>query len=54
MAYVLERLGSDEVEQLVSQAIAELPGPLIRRNPTLSNPFVRAKVYELACGEPRE
>jgi len=54
MAYVLERLGSDEVQQLISQAIAELPSPLVRRNPTLSNPFVRAKVYELACGEPRE
>lgn len=54
MAYVLESLGSEQVEQLVAQAIAELPGPLVRRNPTLTNPFVRAKVYELACGEPRD
>jgi len=53
MAYVLEQLGADEVEHLIAQAIAELPGPIVRRNPTLSNPFVRAKVYELACGEPR-
>ena len=34
------------------QAVAALPEPLVRRNPTLSNPFVRGKVYELACGEP--
>ncbi len=54
MAYVLESLGAEEVEQLVAQAIAELPGPLVRRNPTLSNPFVRAKVYELACGNPQD
>ena len=29
-----------------------LPEPIVRRNPTLSNPFVRGKVYELAGGEP--
>ena len=29
-----------------------LPAPIVERNPTLSNPFVRIKVYELACGEP--
>jgi hypothetical protein len=54
IAYVLERLDAEEIEHLVAQAIAELPGPIVRRNPTLSNPFVRAKVYELACGEPRD
>ncbi len=52
IAYVLEQLGSAEVDHLVAQALAALPEPLIRRNPTLSNPFVRAKVYELACGDP--
>ena len=52
MSYVLEQLGPDEVDRLVEQAIAALPEPLVRRNPTLSNPFVRGKVYELACGEP--
>jgi hypothetical protein len=36
----------------VEQAVESLPGPLVRRNPTLSNPFVRARVYELAGGEP--
>jgi hypothetical protein len=52
MSYVLEQLGPDQVERLVEQAVAALPEPLVRRNPTLSNPFVRGKVYELACGEP--
>jgi hypothetical protein len=52
MSYVLEQLGPERVDELVAQAIAALPEPLIRRNPTLSNPFVRGKVYELACGEP--
>jgi hypothetical protein len=52
MSYVLEQLGPDEVNRLVEQAVAALPEPLVRRNPTLSNPFVRGKVYELACGEP--
>ncbi len=54
MAYVLEQLGPTELEHLVTQALAALPAPLIRRNATLSNPFVRAKVYELACGKPLE
>jgi hypothetical protein len=52
MAYVLEQLGPAELEHLVNEAIAALPEPLTRRNPTLSNPFVRGKVYELACGKP--
>jgi hypothetical protein len=50
--YVLEQLGPDQLKCLVEQAIRLLPEPLVRRNPTLSNPFVRVKVYELACGEP--
>jgi len=52
IAYVLAQLGPGELEHLISRAIAALPEPLIRRNPTLSNPFIRGKVYELACGEP--
>jgi biotin operon repressor len=52
MAYMIEQLSPEQLDGLVSQAIQELPEPLVRRNPTLSNPFVRAKVYELACGTP--
>lgn len=49
---VIERLPAHELEDLVKRAVAALPEPIVRRNPTLSNPFVRGKVYELACGEP--
>lgn len=49
---VIEQLHPEEVEELVRRAVASLPTPIVRRNPTLSNPFVRAKVYELAAGEP--
>lgn len=49
---VIEQLGADELQSLVRRALGTLPEPIVRRNPTLSNPFVRAKVYELACGEP--
>jgi len=52
--YVLEQLGQDQLDLLVEKAIRLLPEPLVRRNPTLSNPFVRAKVYELACHEPTD
>lgn len=50
--HVIARLEAEELQRLVSQALALLPDPITRRNPTLSNPFVRGKVYELACGEP--
>jgi hypothetical protein len=52
IALVIERLHPEEVETLVRRALATLPAPIVRRNPTLSNPFVRAKVYELAAGDP--
>jgi biotin operon repressor len=48
MAYMIEQLSPEQLDELVQQAIAQLPEPLVRRNPTLSNPFVRSKVYELA------
>jgi hypothetical protein len=50
--YVLEQLGPIEVERLLKQALELLPEPIVRRNRTLSNPFIRSKVYELACGDP--
>jgi hypothetical protein len=49
---VIEKLRPDELQELVEKAVASLPEPIVRRNPTLSNPFVRGKVYELAGGEP--
>ena len=52
IALLLEQLDEEEVRRLVDEAVASLPKPLVRRNPTLGNPFVRAKVYELAGGEP--
>ena len=52
MAYMLEQLGPVKVQGLIQRALELLPEPLVRCNPTLSNPFVRGKVYELACGEP--
>jgi biotin operon repressor len=50
--FLIDQLAPEDLDRLVAQALALLPEPLIRRNPTLSNPFVRAKVYELASGEP--
>jgi hypothetical protein len=49
---VIGSLRPDEVDELVRLAVASLPEPIVRRNPTLSNPFVRGKVYELAGGDP--
>ena len=49
---VIGSLGPEELQALVRRALGSLPEPIVRRNPTLSNPFVRAKVYEMACGEP--
>jgi hypothetical protein len=49
---VISSLSPGELEDLVRRAVDSLPEPIVRRNPTLSNPFVRGKVYELACGEP--
>jgi hypothetical protein len=50
IAYMIEQLSPEELNRLVAQAVKLLPEPIVRRNPTLSNPFVRGKVYELACG----
>jgi hypothetical protein len=54
ISYVLERLGAEHLDELLKEAIRLLPTPIVRRNPTLTNPFVRVKVYELACGNPEE
>lgn len=52
IALVIESLPAEEVDDLVRRAVVLLPEPIVRRNPTLSNPFVRGKVYELAGGDP--
>ncbi len=49
---VISSLAPDELNALIERAVTSLPDPIAKRNPTLSNPFVRARVYELACGEP--
>jgi biotin operon repressor len=54
ISYALEQLGPEEIDRLLKQALDLLPEPIVRRNPTLSNPFVRSKVYELACGIPQD
>lgn len=46
----LNNLDRDELQKLVDQAVASLPPPMVRNNPTLTNPFVRGRVYEMAIG----
>ena len=52
ISYVLDQLRPEELERLLEEALSLFPEPIVKRNPTLSNPFVRGKVYELACGDP--
>jgi hypothetical protein len=54
ISYVIEQLRPDDLERLLEEALSLLPEPIVKRNPTLSNPFVRGKVYELACGDPND
>ncbi|MFO0956503.1 MAG: helix-turn-helix domain-containing protein [Isosphaeraceae bacterium] len=50
----LNNLDRDELQKLIDQAIATLPPPMVRNNPTLTNPFVRGRVYEMAIGSESE
>ena len=52
ISLLIERLHPEELARLVDIAVSALPEPIVRRNPTLSNPFVRGKIYELAGEEP--
>ncbi len=52
--YVLARLRPEKLNKLLEEAQCLLPEPVVRRNPTLSNPFIRTKVYELAIREGNE
>jgi hypothetical protein len=40
-------MSPDRLAELVRRTVAELLPPLARRNPTIGNPFVQAKVVEL-------
>jgi hypothetical protein len=46
-ANAIDALSPGRLAELVQRAVSELPPPLARRNPTIGNPFVRAKVVEL-------
>jgi hypothetical protein len=43
----LAKLEPGRLEELVRRALAELPPPLTRSNPTVGNAFVKAKILEL-------
>lgn len=45
---LIGNLKRDELERLIRQAVGSLPEPLIKRNPSITNPLIRARVYELA------
>ncbi len=47
-ARTIASLSPGEVAAWLAQAVQVLPPPFVRKNPTLTNPFVRAKVVELA------
>lgn len=51
---LLATLGPERLAALIERAVAALPKPLVRSNPTLSNPFIRSKLYELAAQEPSD
>jgi DNA-binding transcriptional regulator YhcF (GntR family) len=45
---LIDNLSRDELEKLVRRALKTLPEILIKRNPSITNPLIRARVYELA------
>ena len=45
---LIDNLSRDELEKLVRRALKSLPEILIKRNPSITNPLIRARVYELA------
>ena len=47
-ARTIASLSPGEVAAWLAQAVQVLPPPFVRKNATLTNPFVRAKVVELA------
>lgn len=45
---MISNLKREELERLIRQAVGSLPEPLVKRNPSITNPLIRARVYELA------
>ncbi len=45
---LIGNLKREELERLIRQAVSSLPEPLVKRNPSITNPLIRARVYELA------
>jgi hypothetical protein len=48
ISLLIGNLKREELERLIRQAVSSLPEPLVKRNPSISNPLIRARVYELA------
>lgn len=48
ISILIDNLSRDELERLIRSALKSLPDTLVRRNPSISNPLIRARVYELA------
>lgn len=44
---IIENLSRDELEKMIRKAMKSLPDMLVKRNPTISNPLIRARVYEM-------
>lgn len=44
---IIDSLSRDELEKLIRKAMKSLPDTLVKRNPSISNPLIRARVYEM-------
>jgi len=45
---LIDNLSRDELEKLVRIALKSLPETVVKRNPSITNPMIRARVFELA------
>lgn len=45
---LIENMNREDLDRLIRKAVSSLPEALVRRNPSISNPLIRARVYELA------
>ena len=44
---VIENMNRDELDRMIRRAVKSLPETLVKRNPSITNPLIRARVYEL-------